>query len=85
MEERARFVPESLRFHLDQMEETAIIKALREKNNNDRADTICKMCRDYLGDYVIDEGHRAPGHNHQIFADLITAVEQLEAIVHGAD
>ncbi|MHB9043102.1 hypothetical protein [Acidithiobacillus sp.] len=83
MEEQVRFVPEDLLLHLPRLEETAIIKTLREENNNVRADIICKMCKDHLGDYVIDDGYRSPDRNHQIFADIITAIEQLEAIVYG--
>lgn len=74
------FISEDLVLSLHRLEETDIIKALRKDNNDYRADIICQKVRMCVGEYVVDEGYREPGRNHQIFADVITAVGQLEAI-----
>jgi hypothetical protein len=77
------FISEDLVLYLHRLEETDIIKALRKDNNDYRADIICQRVRMSVGEYVVDEGYegyREPGRDHQIFADVITAVGQLKAI-----
>ena len=76
----ACFISEDLVLYLNRLEETGIIKALRKDNNDHRADIICQRVRMSVGEYVVDEGYREPGRDHQIFADVITAVGQLKAI-----
>lgn len=74
------FISEDLAPYLHRLEETDIIKALRKDNNGYRADVIRQRVRMCVGEYVVDEGYREQGRDHQILADVITAVQQLKAI-----
>lgn len=82
MERMSRHVPDYLLLHVRRLEETQIIMDLRKSGNDQRADIIFKMVMQYMGDTIVDEGHRVNGRNHQIFADCITAVDQLETIIN---
>lgn len=81
MGRQSRFVPENLSQYIARLRDIELIKALRRDGNDQRADIIIKMVRQFVGETIIDEGYRIPGKNHQIYADLIEAVDQLEALL----
>ncbi len=79
------FVPDNIALLISRLNETEIVQSklalAATPEDVNRVQGWIELLRQRIlihkGDYIIDDGHREPGINHQFFADAIIATRQL--------